>query len=70
MTPADLLELLKLRGWSQARLARELHTEPSTVSRWASGKVPMSGATEILLRQWLEAARAKARRRREKQAVS
>lgn len=41
MTPSELLELRKQKGWTQARLAEELGCHQSQVSRWESGKRPV-----------------------------
>ena len=59
MNPKEILELLQLRGWSQAELARRLETHPTTVGRWVEGKEP-AGPAKILMRLWLEDARANA----------
>lgn len=32
-------------GWSQERLAREIHSDPATVSRWLNGRVRPSKTT-------------------------
>lgn len=64
MTRKDILELLRLKKWSQGRLARELDTETSTVGRWIKGATSPNGGTRLILRQWLEEARAS---KREKQ---
>jgi len=37
-----LQQLIERLGWSQERLANEIVTSPSTVSRWLSGKMPPS----------------------------
>jgi transcriptional regulator with XRE-family HTH domain len=37
MTGADVHAFRVSRGWTQARLARELGTDPGTVSRWERG---------------------------------
>ena len=57
MTAKEIAELMRLKGWSQAQLARELDISESSISRWFSGKQNPTGPTRILLREWL--ARAK-----------
>lgn len=41
MTPDELASALAELGWSQAELGRRLGMAPDTVSRWATGRVPM-----------------------------
>ena len=43
MTGIELQEKLHELGWSQAELSRKLDVSGNTVSRWATGKVPVSG---------------------------
>jgi transcriptional regulator with XRE-family HTH domain len=60
----EIRELLRLRGWSQAELARQLGLDPSAVCLWLSSdrKQMPRGPASILMRQWLEAAREEARK--------
>lgn len=64
MKRAEILELLKLRRWSQAELARQLHLSEAAVSRWLSGdsagRTPGGPAT-MLMRQWLAEAGQRSR---------
>lgn len=53
----DIRELLELKGWSQADLARRLDMHEATVSRWLSGATKPAGPARILMRQWLAEAR-------------
>ena len=41
MTPDELASVLAQLGWTQAELGRRLGMAPDTMSRWATGKVPM-----------------------------
>ena len=41
MTPDELASVLAQLGWTQEELGRRLGMAPDTVSRWATGKVPM-----------------------------
>lgn len=40
MSNFDLKSALKALGWSQAKLARRLGVDITTVNRWANGEVP------------------------------
>ena len=55
---SEIVELLDLQGWSQGELARRLQVESSTVGRWINGATVPSGATQMLLRLWLDEARS------------
>ena len=56
MSRAEIRELLKLKGWTQARLATELGMSEAAVSRWLTDrKAP--GPASRLMRQWLEESR-------------
>lgn len=57
MKAADILELMRLKGWNQADLARSLELSEGAVTRWLKNEHQPMGPTRILLRQWLEAAR-------------
>jgi transcriptional regulator with XRE-family HTH domain len=41
MTPTALKDSLKALGWSQSRLAVALGVTKTTVSRWATGQIPI-----------------------------
>lgn len=43
MTAADLKFSLRYLGWSQRRLAEVLEVNLATVSRWATGQLPVPG---------------------------
>ena len=60
MSRNDILELLDLKGWSQAQLARELGLHESSISLWLSGERNPMGPAKILMRQWLDQERGKA----------
>jgi len=63
MKPADLSELMALRGWSKTRLAAELHLTEAAIHKWFRlGCVP-DGPASILMRMWLEESRKKASRK-------
>lgn len=57
ITPAEIVELLELRNWNQADLAAELDVGHVTVWRWIEGKNIPPTAAQMLMRQWLDAAR-------------
>ena len=50
MTPADFRVTLAALGIAQARLARLLDLNPSTVQRWATGELPVPRSAVLLLR--------------------
>lgn len=56
MTRAEIRELLKLKGWNQVRLAKELGMSEAAVSRWLTDRYVPGPATR-LMRQWLAEAR-------------
>ena len=56
--PDILAEVLRLRGWSQHQLARELGIQQPVVSRWMTGKCKPTQATKGVLRGMLATARA------------
>jgi DNA-binding transcriptional regulator YiaG len=58
MTANDITDLLKLKGWSQVQLAGMLHVHESSVSLWLHGARNPTGPARILMRQWLDEARA------------
>ena len=60
MTVRQLLREVLSSGWTQVQLAEELTrrgypTAQPIISRWLSGRRQMRRATEIVLRQMLEA---------------
>jgi hypothetical protein len=60
VTVRQLLREVLSSGWTQVQLAEELTrrglpTRQPHISRWLSGRRPMRRATEIVLRQMLEA---------------
>lgn len=57
----EIEELINLLGWSQAQLARELDMSTAVISRWLTGERNPLGPARILMRQWLEEARRKAK---------
>lgn len=60
MKLADIKELMKRKGWSQAELARQLDLSEAAISRWFSQEQNPTGPARILMRQWLDQARAEA----------
>jgi DNA-binding transcriptional regulator YiaG len=62
MKPSEILELMRLRGWSQVQLATELEVKESTVSKWLNNENPPSGPARILIRLWLVQAREEAKK--------
>ena len=62
MTKKEIVELMRLKGWSQADLAEQMDTAESAVSRWISGISPPAGPARILMREWLERARDEAKK--------
>ncbi|HLW67818.1 MAG TPA: helix-turn-helix domain-containing protein [Gemmataceae bacterium] len=62
MSPDEIKELLELKGWNQAELARRMDTTEASVSRWLlpasdpRSRSPL-GPARVLLREWLERAR-------------
>lgn len=54
MRRSEIVRLMKLRGWTQRDLARNLELTSGAVSRWLSGdSVPM-GPARVLMRLWLK----------------
>lgn len=62
VTKKDIIELMKLKGWTQAQLARELDLSEGAICRWFRGDHSPTGPTRILLRQWLTQARDESRK--------
>jgi DNA-binding transcriptional regulator YiaG len=69
MTKMELDELMALNGWSKTRLAAELHLTEAAVYKWFRMDGVPDGPTSILLRIWLEDARARASRKHKALAV-
>ena len=61
MTVKDIRELMRLMCWTQAELARQLDVTDGAVTRWMSGEHPPMGPARILMREWLDRARAAAK---------
>ena len=57
MTLKAIQELMRLKGWNQAELARQLDLSEAAVSRWFKGEHLPTGPGRILMRQWLKEAR-------------
>lgn len=67
MEPEEILELLELKDWKRIKLAAECDVTENTVHQWISGRRKAGGPAAILMRQWLNEARAeKPGKRREK----
>lgn len=65
MTKREILELMRLKGWSKARLAAELDLGENIVHRWLTEKDRAPGGpASVLMRIWLKDAR------KEKEAVA
>lgn len=62
MNMKEVSELMKLKGWSQADLARELEMSRAAICRWFGGEQQPTGPARILMRQWLSAAREESRK--------
>lgn len=70
MTNAEMTELMHLKGWkNRAALAAQLRLTENAVQRWfMTGHAP-DGPASILMRLWLDDARAAAKMRRKAVAV-
>ena len=53
LTGKEIRFLRTWLGWSGNTFAKRLHSNPSTVSRWAAGKQPMSAGSELALRLYV-----------------
>ena len=61
MAPAEIRELMELKGWSETKLAAQLDLSQHAVHKWlAEGRKP-GGPASILMRQWLDQARKEAK---------
>ena len=65
MTPKEIVELMDLKGWSQAKLASKMQVTDGALTKWLTGVNPLPGPVVVLLREWLDAARAKAAKRKQ-----
>lgn len=70
MNNAEMTELIHLKGWkNRAALAANLRLTENAVQRWfMTGHAP-DGPASILMRVWLDEARAAAKMRRKVVAV-
>jgi hypothetical protein len=57
MKPAEIQELLTLKGWSRARLADELDLTEYAIRAWLVGQKGAGGPAAILMKMWLDEAR-------------
>lgn len=61
----EILELMELEGWNQARLAREIGVTESAVWRWIEGERVPGGATQKFLEKLLAEARLQPKRQKQ-----
>ena len=61
MKKEEILELMDLKGWSRTKLASHLDVTEQSIFSWLSGRRTPSGPASILMRQWLDGARAEAK---------
>jgi transcriptional regulator with XRE-family HTH domain len=54
MKGADLREIRRLKGWTQARAAEYARVTPNTWARWERDEVPIPGPATALLEPLLE----------------
>jgi DNA-binding transcriptional regulator YiaG len=57
MNCKEIRELMTLKGWSQAELARHLDLSEAAVCRWFRDAQKPTGPARILMRQWLAEAK-------------
>ena len=62
MNAQEMVELMKLNGWTQKELSAAVGVHESTVSLWLDGKRNPIGPARILMRQLLDAARKRPKR--------
>jgi DNA-binding transcriptional regulator YiaG len=62
MSTEEIRELMKLKGWTNTKLAAALDMSENGVKRWFVGDRHPSGPASILMRMWLDEARRQARR--------
>lgn len=53
MQPAEIQELMDVKGWSRTQLAANLDVTENTVHQWMSGRRIPGGPAVILMRRWL-----------------
>jgi DNA-binding transcriptional regulator YiaG len=58
MSIEDIRELMALKGWRATHLAAALDLTETTVYRWLMGLGVPKGPARVLMRLWLEEARA------------
>jgi DNA-binding transcriptional regulator YiaG len=61
MKKSDINELLRLKGWSKARLAAELELGENAVHKWLAEDRTPGGPASVLMRLWLREARGEIR---------
>jgi transcriptional regulator with XRE-family HTH domain len=61
MKPNDIRELMRLKGWTQRELARQLEVNEGAVSKWLNGGNDPMGPCRVLMRHWLIEAREEVR---------
>jgi len=58
MSREEMLELMKLKGWSITMLAAQVRVVEETIYRWLKAGAP-DKAESILMRMWLEEEQSK-----------
>jgi hypothetical protein len=58
----DIIELMQLKSWNMAMLAGAIEVKEAEVRAWVAGTAQPSGPARILMRQWLDKARSKAKK--------
>ncbi len=58
MSKEEIQELMDLKGWSKTQLAAALDVTENIVYRWFSGDRVPGGPATVLMRLWLNEARA------------
>lgn len=59
MSKDEILELMRLNGWTRTKLAANLDMSENAIARWIIEDRHPSGAASILMRQWLDQARSR-----------
>lgn len=59
MSKDEIIELLRLNGWTRTTLAAKLHLSANAVQTWISEGRNPSGPASILMRMWLDEARVR-----------
>lgn len=57
MNKDEIEELMRLKGWTQTKLASELELSQGAIQRWVCGVRSPQGPASILMRMWLNEAR-------------